>query len=138
MDGGGPACLSARVPVVRAGFQDSRHRRRAARRRPDPPRRLVPEECGPTPRRLWATRVQQDQHALVFLGDSITDCWGDDLGGSFPGVKVANRGIGGDTTRGVLIRLQEDVLSLHPAGVVLLIGTNDLADGAAPEVITGN
>ncbi len=89
-------------------------------------------------RGAWAGRVEQDQHALVFLGDSITDMWGDDLGGNFPGVKVANRGIGGDTTRGVLIRLQEDVIALHPAGVVLLIGTNDLADGATPEVITGN
>ena len=89
-------------------------------------------------RSLWATQVQHDQHALVFLGDSITDNWGSDMGGSFAGVKVANRGIGGDTTRGVLIRLQEDVLSLHPAGVVLLIGTNDIADGASAEVITGN
>jgi len=36
---------------------------------------------------------------------------GDDLGGNFPGIKVANRGISGDTTRGVLIRLDEDVLT---------------------------
>ena len=89
-------------------------------------------------RSAWAGRVAQDQHALVFLGDSITQGWGDNLGGSFPGVKVANRGISGDTTRGVLIRLPDDVLSLHPAGVVLLIGTNDIADGATPEVVTGN
>ena len=77
-------------------------------------------------RSAWAQRVAEDQHALVFLGDSITQQWGDDLGGSFPGVKVANRGISGDTTRGVLIRLREDVLTLHPAGVVFLLGTNDL------------
>lgn len=86
----------------------------------------------------WAERVQQDQNALVFLGDSITQGWGDDLGGHFPGVKLANRGISGDTTRGVLIRLREDVLSLHPAGVVILIGTNDLEEGAEPEVIAAN
>jgi lysophospholipase L1-like esterase len=89
-------------------------------------------------RSAWASRGGADQHALVFLGDSITNGWGDDMGGCFPGVKVANRGIGGDTTRGVLIRLQEDVLSLHPAGVVLLIGTNDLEDQAEPETIVGN
>jgi lysophospholipase L1-like esterase len=88
--------------------------------------------------RAWAPRIEQDQHALVFLGDSITHGWGDNLGGSFPGVKVANRGIGGDTTRGVLIRLQDDVLSLHPAGVVLLIGTNDLEDPAGPAIIAEN
>ena len=53
-------------------------------------------------------------------------------------MKVANRGISGDTTRGVLIRLEDDVLSLNPAAVVLLIGTNDLEEGATPETIAGN
>ena len=42
-------------------------------------------------RSAWAERVQQDQGALVFLGDSITQGWGDDMNGSFPGVKVANK-----------------------------------------------
>jgi lysophospholipase L1-like esterase len=86
----------------------------------------------------WAKQVQEDQKALVFLGDSITQGWGDKMGGSFEKAKVANRGISGDTTRGVLIRLQEDVLALNPAGVVLLIGTNDLEEGADPETIAGN
>lgn len=89
-------------------------------------------------RSAWAREVDQDQHAVVFLGDSITQGWGGGLGPAFPGVKVANRGISGDTTRGVLLRLQEDVLSLNPTAVVLLIGTNDLEEGATPEVIVGN
>ena len=89
-------------------------------------------------RNAWAKRVEKDQGALVFLGDSITQGWGDNMGGAFPGAKVANRGISGDTTRGVLIRLKEDVLDLKPAGVVLLIGTNDLEEKAEPEVIAGN
>jgi lysophospholipase L1-like esterase len=89
-------------------------------------------------RTKWAADVQQDQKALVFLGDSITQGWGDNLGGNFTGVKTANRGISGDTTRGVLIRLKEDVLALHPTGVVLLIGTNDLEEGADPETIAAN
>lgn len=86
----------------------------------------------------WAKRVAQDKGALVFLGDSITQGWGNRLEKAFPGVKVANRGISGDTSRGVLIRLQEDVLALEPAGVVLLIGTNDLEENAEPEVIASN
>jgi lysophospholipase L1-like esterase len=86
----------------------------------------------------WQGRVEQDKHSLVFLGDSITQGWGDELGRSFPGVKVANRGISGDTTRGVLIRLREDVLALEPSGVVLLIGTNDLDEQAEPETIAAN
>ena len=89
-------------------------------------------------RAAFAKRAAQERQAVVFLGDSITQGWGDDMGGTFPGVKVANRGISGDTTRGVLLRLQEDVLALDPKAVVLLIGTNDLEEGATPEVIAGN
>jgi len=86
----------------------------------------------------WARRVEQDRGSTVFLGDSITQGWGGGLGAAFPGVKVANRGISGDTTRGILLRLQDDVLALDPAAVVLLAGTNDLEEGATPDVIAGN
>ena len=89
-------------------------------------------------RNLWANRVQQDQHAIVFLGDSITQGWHDDFDGLFPELKTANRGISGDTTRGVLYRLPEDVLALHPRAVVLLIGTNDLEENARPWTIASN
>lgn len=86
----------------------------------------------------WAKRVLTDQNAVVFLGDSITQGWGDTLGDSFGSLKVANRGISGDTTRGMLIRLKEDVLSLNPRAVVLLMGTNDLEENAEPKVIAEN
>lgn len=87
----------------------------------------------------WSTRVQADQGAVVFLGDSITQGWGDTPGGeSFQGMKVANRGISGDTTRGVLIRLSDDVLAVKPSAVVLLIGTNDLEENAEPETAAAN
>lgn len=89
-------------------------------------------------RSAWAKRVEADQKALVLLGDSITQGWGDDLGGSFPGVKIANRGISGDTTRGMLVRLRDDVLALNPSGVVLLMGTNDLEENAEPKTIAEN
>jgi len=89
-------------------------------------------------RSAFAKQAERDRAAVVFLGDSITQGWGDNMGGSFEKAKVANRGISGDTTRGVLIRLKEDVLSLQPAGVVLLIGTNDLEEQADPETIAGN
>jgi lysophospholipase L1-like esterase len=79
-----------------------------------------------TIRPQWADDVAKDQGAIVFLGDSITQGWGVDFKKSFDGLKLANRGIGGDTTRGMLLRLQEDVLALHPKAVVLLMGTNDI------------
>lgn len=86
----------------------------------------------------WAKSAEQDHGAVVFLGDSITQGWGGGLGAAFPGMKVANRGISGDTTRGVLIRLEEDVLTLDPAAVVILIGTNDLDVGVSPEMVARN
>lgn len=89
-------------------------------------------------RSRWAGRVRQDQGAVVFLGDSITQGWAPTMNGLFLGTKTANRGIGGDTTRGVLIRLKEDVLALNPKAVVLLIGTNDIEEQASPETIAGN
>ena len=85
----------------------------------------------------WARTAAQDQGAVVFLGDSITQGW-HSLANAFPGIKVANRGIGGDTTRGVLYRLQADVLDLDPRAIVLLIGTNDLGNGAKPEDVADN
>jgi lysophospholipase L1-like esterase len=89
-------------------------------------------------RATFAEHAADQQHGLVFLGDSITQGWGDDFRGAFKGVQVANRGISGDTTRGLLARLDEDVLSLDPAGVVLLIGTNDVDVNVSPEGIADN
>src|SRR6185436_15271242 len=55
-------------------------------------------------RTTWSKRVDQDKGAFVLLGDSITQGWEqNNMAESFRGVKVANRGISGDTTRGVLI-----------------------------------
>ena len=89
-------------------------------------------------RSAWAKHVEQDQKAVVFLGDSITQGWGHDVSGQFPGLKFANRGISGDTTRGMLIRLEQDVVKLNPACVVMLMGTNDLEEKAEPSDIAGN
>lgn len=89
-------------------------------------------------RSQWAKRVEKDRGAVVLVGDSITQGWGDDFSAWFPGMKIANRGISGDTSRGVLLRLQEDVLVLQPSAIVLLIGTNDLEEKATPETIAAN
>ncbi len=89
-------------------------------------------------RSTWATQREQDRGAVVFLGDSITQGWNDRPATAFPGMKVANRGISGDTSRGVLLRLQEDVIALEPKAVVLLVGTNDLEEGARPDVVESN
>lgn len=86
----------------------------------------------------WSKRIDQDRGAVVFLGDSITQGWGAEFRGLFPGMKLANRGIGGDTTRGMLIRLREDILALNPSAIVLLLGTNDIEVGIDPDAIGRN
>lgn len=73
---------------------------------------------------FWTERARK-QGALVFAGDSLTGTW-KTLGADFPGTLVANRGIGGDVSRGLLFRFREDVLELNPKAIVLLIGINDL------------
>lgn len=61
---------------------------------------------------------------IVFVGDSITQDF--NVYEYFPDHLVFNRGIGGDTSKGVLTRLNESVFDLKPSKVFLNIGTNDL------------
>ena len=65
---------------------------------------------------------------IVFLGDSIADNWISDAGTVFaPGKAYINRGISGQTTAQMLLRFRQDVINLHPAAVLILAGTNDIA-----------
>lgn len=77
------------------------------------------------PKRIWEFKqnpLQTDD--IVFLGNSITE-QGEDWGLKVNNVKAKNRGIAGDTTEGVLERLEE-LIYYKPAKVFLLIGINDL------------
>jgi len=67
---------------------------------------------------------------VVFMGDSITDFW--NLPESFPGKPYVNRGIGGQVTAQMLVRMYPDVINLKPVAVVLLAGTNDIARNNGP------
>jgi lysophospholipase L1-like esterase len=60
---------------------------------------------------------------VVMLGDSITA--GADWAGMFPQVGIVNLGVLGDTSAGVLNRL-EDSVDLKPRMVFLMIGVNDI------------
>jgi len=67
---------------------------------------------------------------VVFLGDSITEFW--TLADSFPGKPYVNRGISGQTTPQILLRFRQDVIALKPGVVVILAGTNDIAENTGP------
>lgn len=71
---------------------------------------------------------------VVFMGDSITDMW--KLEQSFPSKPYVNRGISGQTTAQMLVRMYPDVIDLKPAAVVILAGTNDIARNTGPETAT--
>ena len=73
------------------------------------------------------------ENQTIILGDSITDFFNwYELFYDFSktsGQAVYNRGISGDTTDRLLERLKENVLSIKPRNIVLLIGTNDIGRG---------
>lgn len=74
---------------------------------------------------FWRQR-EKKQGAWVLAGDSLFGNWKTserDLGPT----PVANRAIGGEVSRGLLFRFQEDVLDLRPSGIAILIGGNDLS-----------
>ena len=73
---------------------------------------------------------------IVFLGNSITAGGGNwSLRLDHPNIK--NRGIGGDTTDGVLARLDE-IIYFQPEAVFLLIGINDLWNNTLTDSFVNN
>jgi len=78
------------------------------------------------------------QGQIVFIGDSITDLFHlDDYFTDLP-LATYNRGIGGDSSAGVLYRLQQSLLDLAPSKVVLMIGINDINGGVPHETLVQN
>ena len=84
---------------------------------------------------------------ILFMGDSITDFWRNPDGAYagkpvldkyFGHLKVANFGIAGDTTQGVLYRLQNgEGKGFSPKAVMLMIGTNNTSSNTAAEIAEG-
>ena len=70
------------------------------------------------------------ERRVVFFGDSITEAW--PIERAFPGKPYVNRGISGQTTSQLLLRLHEDVIDLGARAVVVLAGTNDIAGNTGP------
>jgi lysophospholipase L1-like esterase len=69
---------------------------------------------------------------VVFLGDQITELWGQGRAKFFPGKPYLNRGVTGQTTPQMLVRFRQDVIALKPRVVVILGGTNDLTGVLGP------
>ena len=79
--------------------------------------------------------LPKSESDIVFLGDSLTDsCEWQEF---FRGVSIKNRGISGDTTNGILNRLNEVVQS-QPQKVFIMIGINDINQGRTVDGIFNN
>jgi lysophospholipase L1-like esterase len=79
---------------------------------------------------------------LLFVGDSITDGWrnaGQTLWDQYwAPYKAANFGIGGDTTQGVLWRMQNGELDGYKAKlIVMMLGTNNINRNPNDEIVDG-
>jgi lysophospholipase L1-like esterase len=83
----------------------------------------------------WLGRYAADNAALlksgartniVFMGDSITEGWRDKKPDFFGPGRVC-RGIGGQTTPQMVLRMMADVIALKPRYVHIMAGTNDIA-----------
>lgn len=72
---------------------------------------------------------------VVFMGNSITEGWAHHMPEYMEGKPYINRGIGGQTTPQMLIRMRPDVIDLNPAAVVILAGTNDIAGNTGPSTL---
>ena len=99
--------------------------------------------------------ARQGNIDVLFMGDSITDFWRNSGGRAgtngviasagkavfdkyFGSMKVANFGIAGDTTQGVLWRLQNgEGQGIKPKAIMLMIGTNNGGANSAPEIAIG-
>ncbi|MFV0591831.1 MAG: GDSL-type esterase/lipase family protein [Draconibacterium sp.] len=82
-----------------------------------------------------------DPGRVVFMGNSITEGWINTDREFFDKNPYVNRGIGGQTTSQMLVRFRNDVVELKPKAVVILAGTNDIAENTGPislEDVFGN
>jgi lysophospholipase L1-like esterase len=76
---------------------------------------------------------------IVCIGDSITEPWPAMLQQRLgSGWTVIGKGVGGDSTAGMLSRFNADVIANHPQFVVICAGTAALGQGEGTEQIESN
>ena len=73
---------------------------------------------------------------VVVIGNSITEGWVREDSAFFKGkaYEYVGRGIGGQASGQTVVRFRADVIDLHPAVVVVLVGTNDVAENNGPYI----
>lgn len=83
--------------------------------------------------RYRAANEKTPEGKIVLFGDSITDFWPGRRGAFFKAhPELVGRGISGQTTAEMICRFRSDVINIKPARVVILAGTNDMAENRGP------
>ncbi|MFT4204069.1 MAG: SGNH/GDSL hydrolase family protein [Chitinophagaceae bacterium] len=77
-------------------------------------------------------QLPADQRKVVFMGNSITEGWYHNDSAFFKNNGFIGRGISGQVSSQMLVRFRRDVLELQPKAVVILAGTNDIAENMGP------
>ncbi|MDW3190854.1 MAG: GDSL-type esterase/lipase family protein [Cytophagales bacterium] len=77
-------------------------------------------------------RQSDSKSEVIFMGNSITEGWSAHSPEFMSSNGYINRGISGQTTDQMLLRFRKDVLDHQPKVVVILAGTNDLAQNSGP------
>ena len=77
----------------------------------------------------------RNENRIVFMGNSITEGWGQLYPEYFSKKSFINRGISGQTTPQMLIRIRPDVIDLKPVIVIILAGINDIAGNTGPSTV---
>lgn len=83
----------------------------------------------------------KNQIEAVFIGNSITENWVGQDRDFFTTNNYVGRGISGQISAQMLLRMREDVIKLKPCVVVINAGTNDIAENDNvynPEITLGN
>lgn len=116
---GGFPYLLTKIPIVNAKFSQA----------------SIDESYYYQDKKTHFETLPKSESEIVFLGDSLSDyCeWSE----FFPNQRIKNRGIAGDTTDGILNRI-DDVIQSKPQKLFLLIGINDLNQGKSGNQIVNN
>jgi lysophospholipase L1-like esterase len=137
-----PALLAAQAPAAQGGPP------RGAGGPPSPANQPLPRDDARHKGFLEIAKAGNID--LLFVGDSITDWFANPRGGnpatgrnvwdaSFGSMKPANFGIAGDTTQGVLWRMQNGELEGFKSKlIVLMLGTNNINRNPVDEIVDGD
>lgn len=74
-----------------------------------------------------ANKAVAESPDAVFMGNSITEQWASFDPEFFSQNNFVGRGISGQTTSEMLVRMRQDVIGLKPKAVVIMAGINDIA-----------